>query len=39
MPDVIEFNKMIHINQVLKSKICNKIIENHCKSDYGQNFV
>ena len=39
MPDVKEIIKMIHINQVLNSKICNKTIENHCKSDYGQNLV
>ena len=31
-PDVKEFNKMIHINQILSSRIGNVIIENYCKS-------
>ena len=40
MPDVIEFNRMIHINQFLNSKICNKIIENHeSKSDFRQQLM
>ena len=34
MPDVIDFNKLLNINQILSSKICNEIIENHWKSDY-----
>ena len=34
MPDKIEFIKMIHINQILSSKIGNEIIENNCKSDF-----
>ena len=37
VPDVVEFNKLININQDFSSKICNAIRENHCKSYYGQN--
>ena len=29
VPDVVEFNKLININQDLSSKICNAIIENY----------
>ena len=39
MPDVREFRKIIHKNQILSSKMCNEISESHCKSDYGQNTV
>ena len=36
MPDVIEFNKLINLNQILSSKICNASIENQCISVMGQ---
>ena len=39
MPDVIEFNKMIHINQILSSKLGKEIIENYCKSDFAKSYV
>ena len=38
MPDVIEFNKMIHINQVLSSKIGNEIIKNYYKSYFAKSY-
>ena len=39
MPDVIEFNKMIHINQILSSKFGNEIIKSYCKSDFAKSYV
>ena len=39
MPDVIEFNKLIHINQILSSKIGNGIKENYCKYDFEKSYV
>ena len=38
MPDVIEFNKVIDINQILGSKIGNEIIETYCKSDFAKTY-
>ena len=38
MPDVIELNKMIHINQILSSKIGKEIIKNYCKSDFAKSY-
>ena len=36
MPDVEELKKMIQINHILSSKICNEIMENYpCISDIG----
>ena len=36
----LEFKKMILIDQILSSKICNDIIKNyHCKSDIGQKLM
>ena len=40
MPDAEKLKKMIQLNQILSSKLCNEIMENYpCISDIGVKLI